>query len=71
LIRTRSHDRAPVPWAITGRGFAKDPLFEYEPVEGYDEASAAKSTGPKFDEGWRLMEYFLSQDDVKSHHATN
>ncbi len=55
LIRTRSHDRAPVPWATAGRGIASNGEHR-----SYDEASAASSGGPRFDEGWKLMDYFLS-----------
>lgn len=52
LIRTRAHDRAPVPWAMCGTG-----------LEGsgfpYDEVSASNAGGPFLEEGWRLMQRFL------------
>lgn len=52
LIRTKAHDRAPVPWAMCGKGIAAS---GYD----YDEASAAVAAGPFLDEGWRLMDLFL------------
>jgi 2,3-bisphosphoglycerate-independent phosphoglycerate mutase len=52
MIRTRAHDRAPVPWAMCGTGLAG-------PGASYDEAAAAAAGGPLLDEGWRLMETFL------------
>ena len=60
LLKTRSHDRAPVPWAIAGRGFGATGSDRT-----YDECSAAASGGPKFEEGWKLMKYFLAQEDVE------
>jgi 2,3-bisphosphoglycerate-independent phosphoglycerate mutase len=53
LVRTRAHDRAPVPWAIAGTG------VDASGAAGYDEESARSSGGPILDEGWRLMEMFL------------
>jgi 2,3-bisphosphoglycerate-independent phosphoglycerate mutase len=52
LLRTRAHDRAPVPWAMAGAGLpaSNDP---------YDEISARHGSGPFLTEGWRLMELFL------------
>jgi 2,3-bisphosphoglycerate-independent phosphoglycerate mutase len=52
MLRTRAHDRAPVPWVIGGPGL---------PGCGrpYDEMSARASGGPFLPEGWRLMERFL------------
>ena len=60
LIRTRAHDRAPVPWAIAGSGIgdAKDPSI------GYDEMSARNAGGPFLDEGWRLMDFFLKGKSI-------
>jgi 2,3-bisphosphoglycerate-independent phosphoglycerate mutase len=48
LIRTRAHDRAPVPWALCGTGL---------PGSGqpYDEISALEAGGPFLEQGWRLM----------------
>ncbi len=53
LLRTRAHDRAPVPWAVWGSGIS--PIG----AAGYDEVSAREAGGPLLDEGWRLMERFL------------
>ncbi|HEU5116264.1 MAG TPA: cofactor-independent phosphoglycerate mutase [Isosphaeraceae bacterium] len=52
MLRTRAHDRAPVPWVIGGSGL---------PGCGhpYDEMAARASGGPYLPEGWRLMERFL------------
>ena len=55
LLKTRSHDRAPVPWAVAGNRFG-----EKDSDRTYDECSAAAPNRPKFDEGWRLMKYFLT-----------
>ncbi len=52
LLRTRAHDRAPVPWAMCGAGLSGS-------GHPYDEASAREAGGPSLDEGWRLMERFL------------
>ncbi|MDB5351220.1 MAG: putative homoserine kinase [Planctomycetota bacterium] len=62
LLRTRAHDRAPVPWAIAGRGFMSEEGFAYDKPAGYDELAA--QSGPRFEDGWRLMDYFLFQDDL-------
>lgn len=53
LLRTRAHDRAPVPWAMGGTGL---------PGSGrpYHERAARESGGPVLDEGWRLMDRFLT-----------
>src|SRR5262249_47551866 len=52
LLRTRAHDRAPVPWAMAGTGLAGS-------GHPYDELSARAAGGPSLDEGWRLMDLFL------------
>ncbi len=52
MIRTRAHDRAPVPWAMCGLGL-KGSGFPY------DEVSAEQAGGPFLEEGYRLMEQFL------------
>jgi 2,3-bisphosphoglycerate-independent phosphoglycerate mutase len=52
LLRTRAHDRAPVPWAMAGTGLAGS-------GRPYDELSARAAGGPGLDEGWRLMDLFL------------
>ncbi|HEX8202338.1 MAG TPA: cofactor-independent phosphoglycerate mutase [Isosphaeraceae bacterium] len=53
LLRTRAHDRAPVPWAMAGTGLSGS-------GHPYDEQSARAAGGPSLDEGWRLMESFLA-----------
>jgi 2,3-bisphosphoglycerate-independent phosphoglycerate mutase len=58
LLRTRAHDRAPVPWAMAGTGIPASGLT-------YDEVAAERSKGPFLDEGWRLMDTFLEGRDVK------
>jgi 2,3-bisphosphoglycerate-independent phosphoglycerate mutase len=52
MLRTRAHDRAPVPWAMAGTGLAGSGY-------PYDEVSARAAGGPFLEEGWRLMERFL------------
>lgn len=52
LLRTRAHDRAPVPWAMAGTGLSGSGL-------PYNEPSAAESGRPILDEGYRLMNEFL------------
>ncbi len=48
LLRTRAHDRAPVPWALCGTGI--------DPSGGdYNERIAAEEGRPLLDQGWRLM----------------
>ena len=55
LLRTRAHDRAPVPWALCGNGLGASGL-------SYNEGDAERSGGPFLDEGWRLMgEYVLKR----------
>ncbi len=66
LVRTRSHDRAPVPWAIAGHGFMRDDGTKGDESRAYDEIAAKAGAGPRFDEGWRLMEYYLSQADLNT-----
>ncbi|GIW88859.1 MAG: cofactor-independent phosphoglycerate mutase [Isosphaeraceae bacterium] len=56
LLRTRAHDRAPVPWAMCGTGLAGSGL-------AYDERSALEGGGPLLDPGWRLMARFLGRAD--------
>jgi 2,3-bisphosphoglycerate-independent phosphoglycerate mutase len=55
MLRTRAHDRAPVPWAMCGTGLSGSGC-------AYDEIAASAGGGPRFDEGWRLMERFLGSD---------
>ncbi len=57
LLRTRAHDRAPVPWAMCGSGITAQP----GPNRTYDEISAQRAGGPFLDQGWRLMgDHFLN-----------
>ncbi|MCA9218177.1 MAG: phosphoglycerate mutase, partial [Planctomycetales bacterium] len=51
-IRTKTHSHGIVPFAICGSDFAKDAFTTY------DEASA-ESSDLAFDEGYRMMSYFL------------
>jgi len=52
LLRTKTHAHGFVPWAIAGTG------IEPDGAAGYDDPTAEKS--PRvFEEGWRLMEFFL------------
>lgn len=52
LIRTRAHDRAPVPWAMCGTGIQASGL-------AYNEKAAADHGVKMLDPGFRLMERFL------------
>jgi 2,3-bisphosphoglycerate-independent phosphoglycerate mutase len=51
-IRTKTHSHGYVPFAICGGGVTPDPATTY------DEPTAGRSS-LAFDEGWRLMGYFL------------
>jgi len=53
-LRTRTHSHGFVPFAIAGTGIAPDEF------RTYDETSAAKSK-LAFDDGWKLMRYFLGE----------
>ena len=53
LLRTRAHDRAPVPWAMAGTGLSAS-------GHPYDEQSAEAAGGPFLAEGFRLMDAFLA-----------
>ncbi|HWE36209.1 MAG TPA: cofactor-independent phosphoglycerate mutase [Isosphaeraceae bacterium] len=57
LLRTRAHDRAPVPWAMAGTGLAASGF-------PYDEASAEAAGGPFLEEGWRLMDLLIKKENV-------
>lgn len=48
LLRTKAHDRAPVPWALCGSGLSGS-------GKPYDEISAMEAQGPFLPQGWRLM----------------
>ena len=52
-LRTKTHSHGYVPWAIAGSGIAPDG------AAGYDDPTAMKSE-LVFDEGWKLMKYFLT-----------
>jgi 2,3-bisphosphoglycerate-independent phosphoglycerate mutase len=54
MLRTRAHDRAPVPWAMAGTGLSAS-------GHPYDEASARAAGGPVFDRGFELMAMLLQQ----------
>ena len=51
-LRTKTHSHGAVPFAISGTNVAPDAF------QTYDEAAAAESQ-LAFDEGWKLMRYFL------------
>ncbi len=51
-LRTKTHSHGFVPFAIAGTGVVADNLTTY------DEVSAGKSA-LAFDDGWKLMQYFL------------
>jgi 2,3-bisphosphoglycerate-independent phosphoglycerate mutase len=51
-LRTKTHSHGSVPFVIAGAG------VEPDKAQSYDEPTAAAST-LSFDEGWRLMGYFL------------
>lgn len=52
-LRTKTHSHGYVPFAIAGSGITPDA------AQTYDEVAAGKSE-LAFDEGWRLMRFFLS-----------
>ncbi|HLA83467.1 MAG TPA: cofactor-independent phosphoglycerate mutase [Thermoguttaceae bacterium] len=54
-LRTKTHAHGAVPFAMAGRGIAADG------AAAYDERTGAAS-GLVFDEGWRLMSFFLGED---------
>jgi 2,3-bisphosphoglycerate-independent phosphoglycerate mutase len=51
-LRTKTHSHGSVPWAMAGTNVAPDKF------QTYDEA-AAESSKLSFEEGWKLMPYFL------------
>jgi 2,3-bisphosphoglycerate-independent phosphoglycerate mutase len=53
-LRTKTHSHGYVPFIMAGNGVTADAATTY------DEVSAGKS-GLAFDEGWKLMRYFLDQ----------
>ena len=54
LLRTKAHDRAPVPWAMAGTGLAGSGL-------AYNEPAADSAGGPFHERGFELMERFLGK----------
>ena len=54
-LRTKTHSHGYVPWAIAGSGVARDG------ATSYDDPTAMKSE-LVFEEGWKLMEFFLARD---------
>lgn len=59
-IRTKTHSHGFVPWALAGTGITPDRF------KTYDELSASQSNAC-FDEGWRLMRFFLGSDAANGH----
>jgi 2,3-bisphosphoglycerate-independent phosphoglycerate mutase len=53
-LRTKTHSHGDVPFAMAGDGVVPDTIATY------DDATAARSS-LAFDEGWRLMGYFLGR----------
>jgi 2,3-bisphosphoglycerate-independent phosphoglycerate mutase len=53
-LRTKTHSHGAVPFAIAGAGIAPDA------VTTYDERAAGRSS-LAFEEGWKLMRYFLGE----------
>jgi 2,3-bisphosphoglycerate-independent phosphoglycerate mutase len=53
-LRTKTHSHGAVPFAICGGGIQRDA------ADSYDERSAADSA-LAFEEGWKLMSYFLGR----------
>jgi 2,3-bisphosphoglycerate-independent phosphoglycerate mutase len=51
-LRTKTHSHGTVPWTIAGAGIAADGAATY------DDPTADRSL-IVFDEGWKLMEYFI------------
>ena len=54
-VRTKTHSHGFVPWTIAGTGVKPDEFTTYS------EPAAGKST-LAFDEGFRLMKFFLGED---------
>jgi 2,3-bisphosphoglycerate-independent phosphoglycerate mutase len=55
-LRTKTHSHGYVPWTIAGTGIEPDRAARY------DDPTAAKSQ-TVFDEGWKLMSFFLGPKD--------
>ena len=53
-LRIKTHSHGPVPFALAGAGIAPDSSATY------DELTAARSE-LTFEQGWKLMGYFLSE----------
>lgn len=54
-LRTKTHSHGAVPWAIAGTGIKPDSATRY------DDATAAHSH-LAFEEGWKLMKFFLGNE---------
>jgi len=52
LLRTKTHSHGEVPFALCGQGIVPDA------ASTYDEA-AARASSLQFEEGWKLMDFFL------------
>ena len=52
-LRTKTHSHGAVPFTVAGTGISPDAF------QTYNEVTAAEAT-LAFDEGWKLMKYFLS-----------
>ena len=52
LLRTKTHSHGEVPFALCGQGIVPDA------ASTYDEA-AARASALQFEEGWKLMDFFL------------
>jgi 2,3-bisphosphoglycerate-independent phosphoglycerate mutase len=57
-LRTKTHSHGDVPFALCGDGIAPDR------ATAYDDPTAARSARA-FNEGWRLMGYFLGESPVE------
>ncbi|MFO0904394.1 MAG: cofactor-independent phosphoglycerate mutase [Pirellulales bacterium] len=53
-VRTKTHSHGDVPWALCGSGIAPDSATTYDEL-------AAAASARAFDEGWRLMSFFLGE----------
>jgi 2,3-bisphosphoglycerate-independent phosphoglycerate mutase len=56
-LRIKTHSHGPVPFALAGAGIAPDSST------AYDELAAARSD-LAFEQGWKLMGYFLSKEST-------
>ncbi len=54
-LRTKTHSHGAVPFVVWGQGVSPDSHMEYG-------ESAAQASSLHFDEGWKLMPYFLNKN---------